>query len=127
LNVGEDMRIENINLPISQEIKKPSIVEDGNFQDVLDNAVNKKDTKKLLEVCQQFESFFINKMFQQMRAAIPKGSLSQEDPGRELAQSMLDDEYSVQMAKAGGFGLAQILYTQLSGENNVKPKIDEKR
>jgi peptidoglycan hydrolase FlgJ len=121
------MRIEKLNLPIAQEIKKPSNVEDGNFQDILNNAVNKKDTKKLLDVCQQFESFFINKMFQQMRAAIPKDSLSQEDPGRAFAQSMLDDEYSGIMAKAGGFGLAQILYTQLSSESNVKPKIDEKR
>ncbi len=70
-------------------------------------------SKKLREQCEGFESIFIQKMWQQMRATLP-----QENPlvGREekFWQGMYDTELSKEMAKGGGIGLADMMYDQLS-------------
>ncbi len=70
-------------------------------------------SKKLREQCEGFESIFIQKMWQQMRATLP-----QENPlvGREekFWQSMYDQELSKKMAEGGGIGLADMMYEQLS-------------
>lgn len=69
--------------------------------------------KKLREACEGFESIFIQKMWQEMRNAVPKGGLLQ---GREekFWQDMYDQELSKSMTKAGGIGLADMMYEQLS-------------
>lgn len=68
---------------------------------------------KLREACQGFESIFIQKMWQEMRNAIPKTGLL---TGREerMWQDMYDQELAKSMTKAGGIGLADMMYEQLS-------------
>jgi len=69
--------------------------------------------KKLRESCEGFESIFIQKMWEQMRATIPESGLLK---GREekFWQSMYDQELAKSMAGAGGIGLADMMYEQLS-------------
>jgi Rod binding domain-containing protein len=69
--------------------------------------------KKLRESCEGFESIFIQKIWEQMRATIPEGGLLK---GREekFWQGMYDQELSKTMAGAGGIGLADMMYEQLS-------------
>jgi Rod binding domain-containing protein len=69
--------------------------------------------KKLRESCEGFESIFIQKMWEQMRATIPEGGFLK---GREekFWQSMYDQELAKTMAGAGGIGLADMMYEQLS-------------
>jgi Rod binding domain-containing protein len=69
--------------------------------------------KKLREACEGFESVFIQKMWQEMRNTLPKGGLLH---GREekFWQDMYDQELSKKMTSAGGIGLADMMYAQLS-------------
>jgi len=69
--------------------------------------------KKLRESCEGFEAIFIQKMWEQMRATIPESGLLK---GREekFWQSMYDQELAKTMAGAGGIGLADMMYEQLS-------------
>ncbi|WP_165065297.1 rod-binding protein [Desulfovibrio sp. ZJ200] len=69
--------------------------------------------RKLREACEGFESVFIQKMWQEMRNTLPKGGLLQ---GREekFWQDMYDQELSKKMTSAGGIGLADMMYAQLS-------------
>lgn len=69
--------------------------------------------KKLREACEGFESIFIQKMWQEMRNAVPKSGLMQ---GREERywQDMYDQELAKSMTSAGGIGLADMMYEQLS-------------
>lgn len=69
--------------------------------------------KKLREACEGFESIFIQKMWQEMRNAVPKTGML---IGREerFWQDMYDQELSKSMTKAGGIGLADMMYEQLS-------------
>lgn len=69
--------------------------------------------EKLREACQGFETIFIQKMWDQMRKNVPKeGYLHSKQEA--MYQSMYDHEFSKKMAEAGGIGLADMLYEQLS-------------
>lgn len=69
--------------------------------------------EKLREACEGFEAVFIQKMWEQMRKTVPKeGYLHSKD--EEMYQSLFDVELSKKMAGAGGIGLADMLYQQLS-------------
>jgi len=60
------------------------------------------------ETAQQFEAMFIQMMMKSMREAVPKSDLS-ESSGKETFEGMFDREVSVQMAKRGALGLADML------------------
>ncbi len=69
--------------------------------------------QKLRESCEGFEAVFIQKMWEQMRKNVSKeGYLHSKD--EETYQSLFDVELSKKMASAGGIGLADMLYEQLS-------------
>lgn len=69
--------------------------------------------RRLRDACEGFESIFIQKMWQQMRATLPKEGLLK---GREEAywQDMYDQELAKSMTSAGGIGLADMMFEQLS-------------
>lgn len=69
--------------------------------------------KKLRESCEGFESIFLQKMWEEMRKNVNKeGYLHSKD--EETYQSMFDVELAKKMTSAGGIGLADMLYEQLS-------------
>ena len=69
--------------------------------------------KRLREACEGFESIFIQKMWQQMRATLPQnGLLHSRD--EKMWQDMYDQELAKSMASVGGIGLADMMYEQLS-------------
>ena len=69
--------------------------------------------KKLREACEGFESIFIQKMWEQMQNTVPKEGLMHSREERTW-QSMYDQELSKKMTSAGGIGLADMMYEQLS-------------
>lgn len=82
----------------------------------LTNAAGKdaKEDAKLKAACTEMEAVFLNLLLTQMRRTIPKNSLSGESSQQEMMRSMLDSEMTKNMAKAGGTGLADMLYRQLT-------------
>lgn len=82
----------------------------------------RREDAKLKTACQEMEAVFLNIMLTQMRASVPKtnlmGGISQE----EMMQSLLDTELTKNMAQAGGMGLANMLYRQLS-KNAIKSQV----
>ena len=69
--------------------------------------------KRLREACEGFESIFIQKVWQQMRATLPQnGLLHSRD--EKMWQDMYDQELAKSMASVGGIGLADMMYEQLS-------------
>ena len=69
--------------------------------------------KKLREACEGFESIFIQKMWQEMRKTVPQNGMmhSKEE---HYWQDMYDQELAKKMTTAGGIGLADMMYEQLS-------------
>lgn len=73
--------------------------------------------KKLRKACTDFEAVFISKLWEQMRATVPKSGMfnSQQE---EMYRSMFDREFTEKMAQDGGIGLGDMLYDQL--KNKIK-------
>jgi peptidoglycan hydrolase FlgJ len=112
------MRIDNattLTSMASAQVQK-SQVEDTTFKAKLDSAMSDPDKQKLRAACQDFEAVFLNMMLQSMRATVPKSDFFGRNSGEELFKSMLDQETTKNMAKAGGAGLADMLYKQLVQE-----------
>lgn len=71
------------------------------------------DETRLMETCRDFEAIFLNELLKSMRKTIPQDGLSENSFGKDVFQSMLDDEYANQMAVSHSTGLAEILFQQL--------------
>ena len=70
----------------------------------------------LREACQEFESLFIQQMVASMRNTVPQSSLLGTGSGQRIFREMLVQELSRGIARAGGFGVADMLYSQLSAK-----------
>ena len=76
--------------------------------------IEKKD-KKLEKVAQDFEAIFIKKLFDEMDKTIDrKNSLFYGGEAEDIFRGMLNEERAKDMAKTGGIGLSEIIYKQLS-------------
>ncbi|TWH45353.1 rod-binding protein [Sporomusa sp. KB1] len=69
---------------------------------------------KLKAACRDMEAVFLNMMMTRMRATVPKDGLFGNSQEEQMLTSMLDTELTKNMAQAGGMGLADMLYRQLS-------------
>ena len=94
--------------PLSAEIAQPG----RNLEKIGSLSPREKD-KKLRSACEGFESIFIQKMWEQMQNTVPKEGLM-HSRDEKTWQSMYDQELAKEMTRAGGIGLADMMYEQLS-------------
>lgn len=74
------------------------------------------EDQKLRKVCRDMETMFLNMLMTSMRETVPEGGLIEKSSGEKIMQSMLDQELSGNMAKAGGIGIADMLHRQLAAK-----------
>ena len=73
------------------------------------------EAKKLREACEGFEAMFLSMMYKQMRATVPEDSLlGKKSNALEIFEDMRDTELMNSVAKAGGIGIADMMYQQLT-------------
>ena len=70
--------------------------------------------KKLYKVCEDFEAIFIKQMLNAMKKTINKSDFLHGGMAEDFFEDMLYDKYAEKMAETGNFGLARVLYDQLS-------------
>lgn len=76
-------------------------------------AAQKKDSQ-LRKAAQEFEAYFVQQLFSQMRKGIPSGGLL-HSKGEDMFRDLLDEQVSQDVARGNnGFGLSDSLYRQLS-------------
>ncbi len=78
--------------------------------------VRKPKDEKLYKVCEEFEAIFIKQMLNAMKKTINKSDFLHGGMAEDFFEDMLYDKYAENMAKSGDFGLARILYNQLSSK-----------
>ena len=76
------------------------------------NADN-QDQARLQQACADFEALLIQKLFQTMRAAIPKSGLMDTGPAEDIYSSMLDQQVAQDLALQGGLGLSNQIKAQI--------------
>lgn len=114
------LKITGLGHGIEQAKLSPKNNSDQSFDQILKKAQNEEDKQKLKEVCRQLESVFVHQMISQMRSSIPKSGFLGQSNGEKLFQDMLDEKYAAKISKAGGIGLADMLYRQLSEQVHQK-------
>lgn len=82
------------------------------------NTDNDKKKDELMAACRELESIFIHQLISQMRATIPQDGFLTQSSAEKIFQDMLDQEYAKKISHAGGIGLAEMLYKQLSTERS---------
>lgn len=105
---------------------EPSAYTDISGLNRLKRAAVAEDPSAIKAVAKQFEALFINMMMKSMREA--NEVFGEDSPFNssesKLYQDMLDKEYGLSMAGAGGIGLAEIIEKQLTGRvsNDIAPR-----
>ena len=88
----------------------------------LTEAMEANERAQIRQAAEMFESYFLNLMFKQMRSVnfdedgfIPRGN------AERIFTEMLDETIADQAAAQGGFGLADMLYAQMTRQfDNMK-------
>lgn len=114
------MKIQNnIGMMSGQEVLRANQGQEAeqSFEQLLEKAQLEKDDETLKEACREMEAYFIQYLFKTMKSStqlgdgiIPKGE------HEEIFEDMLIEEQSKEATKAGGIGLSDMLYKQLSKE-----------
>ena len=68
---------------------------------------------KLHKAAQEFEAYFVQQMFTQMRKAVPQDGMM-HSKGEDMFRDLLDQQVGEDIAKGKGIGLSDSLYRQLS-------------
>ena len=111
--------IGNMSLIQGQEmlkVNKDQEVEKS-FGKLLEKAQTQQDDEQLKEACQEMESYFIQELYKIMRTSTQLGEgIITKGQHEEIFEDMLIEAQSKEATKAGGIGLADMLYRQLSKE-----------
>lgn len=78
----------------------------------LNSDMTGKTEEELMEVCKDFEAYFIEQMFKAMEKMVPKNEDSQNQY-TEMFGDMLTQEYAAAASKQQDWGIAQSLYEQM--------------
>ena len=113
------MEISNISSLQMQNANLQRVQAQGQgFEEALESAVAQGNSAEIRNAAIEMESFFINQMFQAMRRTVPEGEgIFERSNAQRIWEEMLDEEKSINLAQAGGLGLADVLYEQLTRVN----------
>jgi flagellar protein FlgJ len=91
-----------------------AIAETDSFESKLRSAMNNQNEAELKNACVQFEELMLGIMYKSMKATIQRSELTPPAPGREIYEQWQDDALMKKIAERGTFGLADMMYKQLS-------------
>ncbi len=75
---------------------------------------------ELRKASQALEGVFLAQLLQAMRSSVPDSGLLEEDPGRDLFQSLLDERLAAAAAERMKGGVGETLFRQL--ERRLTPE-----
>ena len=87
-------------------------------KDILQEIKTDPEKKELYEASEQFEAYFMEKVFKEMKKNVPKNSLFHGGYAEEIFDEMLLTERIREMAHVQEFGLAEMIYDQMVVDKN---------
>ncbi|MCL2059603.1 MAG: rod-binding protein [Oscillospiraceae bacterium] len=91
-----------------------AMAETDSFESKLRSAMTTQNDAELKDACVQFEELMLGIMFKAMKATIQRSELMPAAPGRDIYEQWQDDALMKKIAERGTFGLADMMYKQLS-------------
>ncbi len=98
-----------------------------NVNTKVSGGANLSDEEKaeIAKAARGFEAMFINMMYKQMRESMLEGLEDEEDGseyfGADTLQGFSDIAFAQELAGKGGIGIADMLYSQLTGGGKLQP------
>ncbi len=95
------------------------------FDAVFKKAMDNQDDKALKDACVQLESYMISQLFKQMKQSMisEEGLIPKGDYEKAFEDFKINHQ-SESMAKAGGIGLAEMMYKQMKNTYKGQIKAD---
>lgn len=92
-----------------------SSTKSSKLQDSLSKDLNNATDDELMNVCKDFESYFVEQIFKEMQKTIPEedNTSSYSSSLKDYYTDELTQEYASAATKGEGVGLAQTLYEQM--------------
>lgn len=71
--------------------------------------------EELMDVCKEFEAYFLEQIFKEMKKTVPKSDYSSNATASmmDYMEDSLVQEYAAQATETSSLGLAQILFEQM--------------
>lgn len=95
------------------------------LEDSLKSDYSGSSDEELMEVCKEFEAYFLEQVFKEMMKTIPQSEESDGANGRlvEFFKENTIQELAAQSTENNGLGLAQMMYEQM--KRNIGTEIPE--
>ena len=97
-----------------------------NFQATLEKMLElqtEAEKEEIKMACEEFESYFLQMMFREMRkTSFNEDGMFARSNAEKIFTDMMDEEVAKSAAKAGGIGLADMMYKQMVAhyQSNVR-------
>ena len=85
---------------------------------------SKQENKKLRDVCQQFEAYFVAELLKTVAEGSRFEGMLKESRAEKVFGAQRDAELSQVLAKRGALGIGQLLYEQLSPQLEAAAEAD---
>lgn len=108
-----------IDAPASPNIPSPTIPREGNNLVQTGKPTNNQ-REQVKKLANEFESLFLDIIVRSMRQSIQKSGLIDGGNAEEIYRSLLDSEYSKNMAAQRTTGIADAIEKQLLGMTELK-------
>jgi len=91
-----------------------AMAEEDSFESKLRSAMTTQNDAELKDACQQFEELMLGILYKSMKATIQRSELVPESPGSEIYEQWQDEALMKKISERGTFGLADMMYKQLT-------------
>ncbi|MCI8280149.1 MAG: hypothetical protein HFI76_00260 [Lachnospiraceae bacterium] len=94
----------------------------SSLEETLNSDLSKATDDELMDVCKDFEAYFVEQMFKAMQKMVPESEDEQSASTKQLQDYYKDEmikSMSESSAENGGLGLAQTLYEQMKRNYNL--------
>lgn len=91
------------------------------LEDTLSGDFSNASDEELMEVCKDFEAYFVEQVFKEMKKMIPEHEDEDASMGqlREYFEDEMIQKFADQTAETANLGLAQTLYEQMKRNYNL--------
>ena len=86
------------------------------LEETLKSDLSSATEDELMDVCKDFESYFIEQMFKAMQKMVPESEENVSASTKQLKdyyKEQMTQSYAEQASEEGSFGIAQVLYEQM--------------
>ena len=86
------------------------------LEETLKSDLSTATEEELMDVCKDFEAYFVEQMFKAMQKMVPESKDNVSASTRQLQdyyKEQMTQSYAEQASEEGSFGIAQVLYEQM--------------